>query len=373
MSLVAALPLAERAFGPFLDELYDAAFEPKRLNQALRLFLDSFAADDGRIFVCDRFSGAADRARLITLDQGSSAAAFGSAITLAERERETLLMALSDSDAAEQVLSGVLDSSQVSRGQGRFYLALTVGVGERWIVGLVALRRHLPFADDEERDGRKLLNDVRRAFAFHLKAAGERGFAFGDRLFHASAVALFVTRQRIVEHSNEAGAALLERPGPVRLAGRALRFEDARVRSAFDELTKADSKGKITTMAKTLAFIVSESNGDRWLAQLSRHLAPANSPLLAEASAAPIVLVAFTPFSGVSGSREALINGFVDLTATERAVLSAMVDGKDIARIALDMARSVETVRWHVRNLFAKLGVNSQADLARLGSLLLPI
>ena len=54
-------------------------------------------------------------------------------------------------------------------------------------------------------------------------------------------------------------------------------------------------------------------------------------------------------------------------------MLAAFVDGKDIAGIASEMQRSIETVRWHVRNLFAKQGVNSQAELTRLGSLLLPI
>jgi DNA-binding CsgD family transcriptional regulator len=68
-----------------------------------------------------------------------------------------------------------------------------------------------------------------------------------------------------------------------------------------------------------------------------------------------------------------MLAGFTELTPTERTIFAAFVDGDDIASIAARMDRSVETVRWHVRNLFAKLGVNSQADLVRLGALLLPI
>jgi DNA-binding NarL/FixJ family response regulator len=87
----------------------------------------------------------------------------------------------------------------------------------------------------------------------------------------------------------------------------------------------------------------------------------------------PSVVVALTPFSGASQTREAMLSGFPDLTPTERQIFAAVVDGEDIASIARKMERSVETVRWHVRNLFTKLGVNSQADLARLGALLMPL
>jgi len=119
--------------------------------------------------------------------------------------------------------------------------------------------------------------------------------------------------------------------------------------------------------------IVTDGKGESWLVQLSRHQTAAASPLLADTANSSQVVIALTPLAEASGSRGALIDGFVDLTPTERAVLSAFVDGKDIASIASEMQRSIETVRWHVRNLFAKLGVNSQADLTRLGSLLLPI
>lgn len=62
-----------------------------------------------------------------------------------------------------------------------------------------------------------------------------------------------------------------------------------------------------------------------------------------------------------------------DITPIERTIVAALVDGRDIVAIAARLNRSAETVRWHVRNLFTKLGVNSQADLARLRALLLPI
>ena len=80
-----------------------------------------------------------------------------------------------------------------------------------------------------------------------------------------------------------------------------------------------------------------------------------------------------TPFNAASQTRATMLNGFTDLTPTERTIFAGFVDGQDIAAIAARQSRSVETVRWHVRNLFTKLGVNSQADLARLGALLLPI
>jgi NarL family two-component system response regulator LiaR len=53
------------------------------------------------------------------------------------------------------------------------------------------------------------------------------------------------------------------------------------------------------------------------------------------------------------------------LSPREREVLCAMMDGKDARQIARELAISTDTVRTHVRNLFAKLGVHTRLEALR--------
>jgi DNA-binding CsgD family transcriptional regulator len=184
----------------------------------------------------------------------------------------------------------------------------------------------------------------------------------GWQMFDNNPTAMLITRARLVEHANPAAAGLLEAQRPIAVTAGRLRFEDARAQAAFELLSRADH-GADTR--RTFAFVVEGEGNRTFIAQLS--LA---KPRGGESAS---VVVALTPFSGASQSREAMLQGFTELTPTERTIFAAFVDGADIQAIAARMDRSVETVRWHVRNLFTKLGVNSQADLARLGALLLPI
>jgi len=184
----------------------------------------------------------------------------------------------------------------------------------------------------------------------------------GLQMFDNNPTAMLITRGRAIDRSNAAAAQLLETRRPIAVSAGRLRFEDGRAQAAFEALSRAD---QTADARRTYAFVVEGEGGRTFIAQLSL-AKPAPD-------ATASVVVALTPFSGASQSREAMLQGFTELTPTERAIFAAFVDGDDIQAIATRMDRSVETVRWHVRNLFTKLGVNSQADLARLGALLLPI
>ncbi|MBA3300361.1 MAG: response regulator transcription factor [Thermoleophilaceae bacterium] len=54
------------------------------------------------------------------------------------------------------------------------------------------------------------------------------------------------------------------------------------------------------------------------------------------------------------------------LTPREAQVLEKLQDGMTNAQIALELSIGIETVRTHARNIYAKLGVSSRRDLARL-------
>jgi two-component system nitrate/nitrite response regulator NarL len=53
------------------------------------------------------------------------------------------------------------------------------------------------------------------------------------------------------------------------------------------------------------------------------------------------------------------------LSKREREVLLAMMDGKRGSQIAADLTISADTVRTHIRNIFAKLDVHSRLEAVR--------
>ena len=360
---------SERSFDVFLDALYVAMLEPERLRQALRSFAALFRAEDAAI--CVAKSGTSRGEGQLLLSANSSGKMGESAKSLAIAVKEQLVLALDSHGRSlpAEVTRGQIASSP--KHAGVHYLALTATLNDQRALALVALRSHSPFSDEDRRVALALLPDIERAFRLHLTHFTGLSTSLDDQLFESSTIAQILTCQRMVERSNARARKLLEAKGPISVTGRLLRFEDARVQAAFEALSEQASEAAGTTA--TFAAVVAGQNGATWLAQLSRLKRRSDSPLLSLTSAPLPVLVALTQFNMASSSRELPLDGFTELSAIERTILSAIVDGRDIAEISTTMRRSSETIRWHVKRMFAKLGVSSQADLARLGALLLPI
>ena len=57
----------------------------------------------------------------------------------------------------------------------------------------------------------------------------------------------------------------------------------------------------------------------------------------------------------------------VPLTRRETDVLTSLADGKSYKEIAQGASMSVNTVRYHIRNLYDKLGVHSQSEAVAKG------
>ena len=62
----------------------------------------------------------------------------------------------------------------------------------------------------------------------------------------------------------------------------------------------------------------------------------------------------------------ALVATALDLAPTEAEVAVLLTQGRTVADIAASTGRRPSTVRWHLRRIFAKLGVARQYDVARL-------
>ena len=57
----------------------------------------------------------------------------------------------------------------------------------------------------------------------------------------------------------------------------------------------------------------------------------------------------------------------LSLTRREKEVLAGLADGRSYKEIAQDFKTSVNTVRFHIRNLYEKLKSNSQAEAVAKG------
>lgn len=364
----------ERETSGFLDEFYAAAVEDSRLSTALKQFAFAFDAGEACLFNADP-SPPRDQVTFVerspSPEDGVShreGAASATGLSLAQELGADL--AAGQSDVWLGTVRGIGAEVRALHAQTRqtHYLAIAPRSDGDPAIGIVALRDS-PFTAEDLASARSLLPDVRRALKLRRQAGRVEALGLGVQLFDRNPVAIFITRQRAVERSNAAATVLLAAGRPVNVVAGRLHFEDSRVHTAFELISRADAHAQGN---QAFAFVVEGSDGDTWIAQLSPMRSTSRFSAGSGATS-PGVVVALTPFNAASQTRGAMLNGFTDLTPTERTIFAAFVDGQDIAAIAARLNRSVETVRWHVRNLFTKLGVNSQADLARLGALLLPI
>jgi len=76
------------------------------------------------------------------------------------------------------------------------------------------------------------------------------------------------------------------------------------------------------------------------------------------------LFVVVTPLSRGNVAPSEIIQGLFDLTVTEAKIAGAIAAGKEPSQIALESGVSVETVRFHLKSIFAKTGFSRQADLA---------
>lgn len=77
-------------------------------------------------------------------------------------------------------------------------------------------------------------------------------------------------------------------------------------------------------------------------------------------------ILAFTPVGASPAPDVALIRGLFDLTAAEARVASGVAEGLSPNQIAKRDGTSAQTVRYQLKAVFAKIGVNRQSQLAAL-------
>lgn len=77
-------------------------------------------------------------------------------------------------------------------------------------------------------------------------------------------------------------------------------------------------------------------------------------------------IMVIMPMPGPSAPQASVLQALFDLTPSEARIASALVDGRSIDAIGKDFGIARETVRTHLRSIFAKSGVSKQSSLVRL-------
>lgn len=77
-------------------------------------------------------------------------------------------------------------------------------------------------------------------------------------------------------------------------------------------------------------------------------------------------ILVIMPMPGPGAPSAQVLQALFDLTPSEARIASALADGRSIDAIGVDFGIARETVRSHLRSIFAKSGVSKQSSLVRL-------
>ena len=101
--------------------------------------------------------------------------------------------------------------------------------------------------------------------------------------------------------------------------------------------------------------------------RLQLHVSPvgADEAVASEWGAIGALVLVIDPASRLKLDAGAL-GALLGLTPAESYVAASLVEGRSAHAIAAETGRSVTTIKWHIRHIFAKHGLSGQADLVRL-------
>lgn len=219
------------------------------------------------------------------------------------------------------------------------------------------------FNEEDVRRAHSLLKDLERAFHLHLRIA-TRGVTMGALGHQAgSALAIITMVDDTIRDANAAARVLIETGAPLRITAGRIRFVD---NDAQDALQRVRSLSAPPTLACVIQY-----DQERWLVQFVRRARTRLLDLMRIDK--PIISIVISPLNSAAAARRCSIDGFVELTNTEREILTHLINGLDMPAISRISGRGRETVRTHIANLRVKLGARSMLDLARIGALLLPL
>lgn len=190
-----------------------------------------------------------------------------------------------------------------------------------------------------------------------IGAARNEAESFAAALEGIGAAVFFVDDEGRLLHVNAAGRRMLEQPGPMRLnAGRL----GATTADAEALLQRVWGRGRDDLLLEPHELGVASGQNERYLV----NVLPLASDALRPGGAVAAVFV--RPQKFPAPTTPDLLARAYDLTPSELRVLLAIVDVGGVPEVATALGVAETTVRTHLARLYAKTGLNRQADLVKL-------
>jgi DNA-binding CsgD family transcriptional regulator len=234
---------------------------------------------------------------------------------------------------------------------------------------IIALPRHErlgPIVDSDRERMRLIVPHVRRAIligkALELQVA--RAEAFSHAMDGLASAVYLLGPDCAFRHANRSGVSLIDRRDLLRISRGQLRLADlAADRELRAAVTAAAMGGDLALGFKGIAIPLVSNDGERYVA----HVLPLTGGVRRHGSSPSSAAAIFVQKAALNlATVPELMAKLYGLTPGEIAVLFAIVEIGGIPSVADVMGLSRETVRSHLRNIFAKTAVKRQADLTKL-------
>lgn len=135
-----------------------------------------------------------------------------------------------------------------------------------------------------------------------------------------------------------------------------LRIAHGQAQAILDQCLEQAGNGQVR--GRSIALPAIDDHGPAVL-----HLIPVRG-LVQDLFTNAVYFLVITPVGVPSPAPLAIIEGLFDLTASEARIAQCLAQGESVMAMAVRLGISAETVRRHLKNIYAKTGISHQAELA---------
>jgi DNA-binding CsgD family transcriptional regulator/PAS domain-containing protein len=234
------------------------------------------------------------------------------------------------------------------------------------LFGVFRYQREGVVDDEARRRMRFIVPHIRRSVLVgrHIDLKSADAASFANTLDGLSAGICLVDGLGGIVHANAACRILLDAGDFLCASGGRIVARDARIDQAFRELFAAAGSGDVAIGTRGIALPLRGRDGSRYVA----HVLPLTSGArrLAGIAYSAVAALFICKVAAENPSSPEIFARAYRLTPTELRVLLATVEVGGVREVAAALGIAENTVKTHLRNLFAKTGARRQADLVKI-------